>query len=31
MKPGTTPVIIGVYSDGRKLQTLKTAFVGPRN
>ena len=31
MKSGTTPVIIGVYSEGKKLQTLKTAFVGPRN
>jgi polyferredoxin len=31
MKPGTTPVTIGVYSQGKKLQTLKTAFVGPRN
>jgi cytochrome c oxidase accessory protein FixG len=31
MKPGTTPVTIGVWSDGKKLQTLKTAFIGPRN
>ena len=31
MKSGTTPVIIGVYSEGKKLQTLKTSFVGPRN
>jgi cytochrome c oxidase accessory protein FixG len=30
MKSGTTPVTIGVWSDGRKLQTLKTAFIGPR-
>lgn len=31
MKSGTTPIVIGVYSNGRKLQTLKTAFIGPRN
>jgi hypothetical protein len=31
MKSGTTPVVIGVYSGDRKLQTLKTAFIGPRN
>lgn len=31
MKSGTTPLVIGVYSDGKKLQTLKTAFIGPRN
>jgi len=31
MKSGTTPVVIGVYSGGKKLQTLKTAFIGPRN
>lgn len=31
MKPGTTPVVIGVYSNGKKVQTLKTAFIGPRN
>lgn len=31
MKSGTTPVIIGVYSGGKKLQSLKTAFIGPRN
>jgi polyferredoxin len=31
MKPGTTPLVVGVYSNGRKLETLKTAFVGPRN
>ncbi len=28
---GTTPLVIGVYSSGNKLQTLKTAFIGPRN
>lgn len=31
MKFGATPLVIGVYSDGKKLQTLKTAFIGPRN
>ena len=31
MKSGTTPLVIGVYSGGKRLQTLKTAFVGPRN
>ncbi len=31
MKSGTTPLVIGVYVNGKKLQTLKTAFVGPRN
>ena len=31
MKSGTTPVVIGVYSEGKKMQTLKTAFIGPRN
>lgn len=31
MKSGTTPVVVGVYSNGRRIQTLKTAFVGPRH
>ena len=31
MKPGTTPLTVGVYSQNRKLQTLKTAFIGPRD
>ena len=31
MKTGTTLLVIGVYSDGKKIQTLKTAFIGPRN
>ena len=31
MKSGTTPLVIGVYSSGKKLETLKTAFIGPRN
>jgi hypothetical protein len=31
MLPGTTPLTVGVYSNGRRLQTLKTAFIGPRD
>lgn len=31
MKPGTTRVEVGVYSNGRKLQTINTAFIGPRD
>jgi cytochrome c oxidase accessory protein FixG len=31
MKSGATPLVIGVYSGGKKIQSLKTAFIGPRN
>jgi cytochrome c oxidase accessory protein FixG len=31
MKSGTTPLVVGVYSGGKEMQTLKTAFIGPRN
>jgi cytochrome c oxidase accessory protein FixG len=31
MLPGTTPLTVGVYSNGRRLETLKTAFIGPRD
>jgi cytochrome c oxidase accessory protein FixG len=31
MKSGTTPLVLGLYSQGKKLQMLKTAFVGPRS
>jgi cytochrome c oxidase accessory protein FixG len=31
MKPGTTPLSVGVYSEGRRIETLKTAFIGPRD
>jgi polyferredoxin len=31
MKPGTTPVTVGVYSGERRLETLKTGFIGPRD
>jgi cytochrome c oxidase accessory protein FixG len=28
---GKTALVVGVYSDGRRLETLKTGFVGPRD
>jgi cytochrome c oxidase accessory protein FixG len=31
MLPGNTPLVIGVYSGNRKIETLKTAFIGPRD
>jgi hypothetical protein len=31
MKSGTTPVVVGVYSRGRLLETRATAFIGPRD
>jgi cytochrome c oxidase accessory protein FixG len=31
MKPRTTPVVVGVYSQGRRLEMLKTGFIGPRD
>ncbi len=31
LKSGTTPIVMGVYSHDQKLQTVKTAFIGPRN
>jgi cytochrome c oxidase accessory protein FixG len=31
MKPGVTPLAIGVYSGGKKLQTIRTSFIGPRD
>lgn len=30
MKRGTTPLVIGVYTGARRLETLNTAFIGPR-
>jgi cytochrome c oxidase accessory protein FixG len=30
MKPGLTQFAVGVYSQGRRIQTLKTSFIGPR-
>lgn len=31
MRLGGTPLVIGVYSNGKVIQTVKTTFVGPRN
>jgi len=30
LRHGSTELVLGVYADGTRLQTLKTAFVGPR-
>jgi cytochrome c oxidase accessory protein FixG len=30
MNSGTTKLVLGVYSSSKKLQTIKTAFIGPR-
>jgi len=30
MLPGKTPISVGVYSSGRRIQVLKTSFIGPR-
>lgn len=31
MRPGTTPLVVGVYAEGRRTETLHTAFIGPRD
>jgi cytochrome c oxidase accessory protein FixG len=31
LRGGSTPVIVGVYSGGRRVETVKSAFIGPRN
>jgi len=31
MKPGATPLVVGVFSGARRLETLKTSFIGPRD
>jgi cytochrome c oxidase accessory protein FixG len=31
MTGGKTPLEVGVYSEGRRLRTLRTAFIGPRD
>jgi len=31
MKSGSTPLVIGAYVGDKKLETLKTAFIGPGN
>ncbi|HET7872867.1 MAG TPA: FixG Ig-like domain-containing protein [Terriglobales bacterium] len=27
---GTTPLLVGIYSEGKKIDTIKTIFIGPR-
>lgn len=31
LKSGTTPVVVGVYSGGKRIQTIQTSFIGPRD
>jgi cytochrome c oxidase accessory protein FixG len=31
LKSGTTPLAVGVYSHGKRIQTIKTSFIGPRD
>jgi len=31
MKSGTTPLVLGIYSAGKRIETLNTAFIGPRD
>jgi hypothetical protein len=31
MRSGTTPLVVGVYANGRRLQSVKTSFIGPRD
>ncbi len=31
LKSGTTPLVVGVYANGRRIETLNTAFLGPRD
>ena len=31
LRGGSTPLVIGVYSGDKRLQTLKTGFIGPRD
>lgn len=30
LKSGTTPLVVGVYANGKRVETLKTAFLGPQ-
>lgn len=30
IKSGTTPLVVGVYANGKRIETLKTAFLGPK-
>jgi hypothetical protein len=31
MLPGKTPLAVGVFSGNRRIKTIKTTFIGPRN
>ena len=31
LKSGTTPLVVGVYLHDKRIQTIKTSFIGPRN
>ncbi len=31
LRRGQTPLVVGVYSQGRRLETVKTIFIGPRD
>jgi cytochrome c oxidase accessory protein FixG len=31
LKGAKTPIVVGVYASGRRMQMLKTAFIGPRD
>jgi polyferredoxin len=31
LRGGTTPLVVGVYSGDKRLETVKTVFVGPRD
>ena len=31
MKSGVTPLVLGVYSRGKEIETLETSFIGPRH
>jgi cytochrome c oxidase accessory protein FixG len=31
LKPGKTPLVVGVFSGNRRIETLKTTFIGPRD
>lgn len=30
LKSGTTPLVVGVYANGKRIETIKTAFLGPK-
>ena len=30
VKGGRVPIVIGVYAGGKKVETIKTGFIGPR-